>query len=186
LREVILRADPHATRLWLARAHDLLADLDRGRIPLDHAALDALPQRKAVDHLRALLIATKILPPDPGRQPRRLEAELPTLLADLDPDHRTLAEQWIRWKVLPRLRQLTDTGREPAIPVSNTRRQIEQVVVFLTGLQHASRHLGQCHQHDLDSWFARPGAIHWALRPFLTWARRHRHLPADLHLPRTR
>src|SRR4029453_7628821 len=98
-----------------------------GRIPLDHATLDALPQRKAVDHLRALLIAAAILPPDPGRQLRRLEGGLPPLPAAPDPDHRPLTEQWTRWKVLPRLRQLTAADREPAIPVNNTRRQIEQV-----------------------------------------------------------
>ena len=77
LREVLLRADPLSTRLWLERAHDLLTDLDQGRIPLEHTALDALPHRKAIEHLRALLIATAVLPPDPGRDLRWLDHDIP-------------------------------------------------------------------------------------------------------------
>ena len=41
------------------------------------------PHRKAVEHLRALLIATEILPPDPGRDLRWLDRDLPALLGEL-------------------------------------------------------------------------------------------------------
>jgi hypothetical protein len=183
LREVLLRADPLSTRLWLDRAHDLLTDLDQDRIPLEHTALDALPHRKAVEHLRALLIATAVLPPDPGRDLRWLDRDIPALLAGLSPQHQQLAHQWIRWVVLPRLRTLVDQGREVTASVTNARRQIEQVAAFLTALHDAGRDLGTCTQHDIDAWFAQPAAICRVVRPFLAWARRHRHLPASLRLP---
>ena len=185
LREVLLRADPLSTRLWLERAHDLLTDLDQGRIPLEHTALDALPHRKAVEHLRALLIATAVLPPDPGRDLRWLDHDIPALLAGLSPQHQQLAHQWIRWIVLPRLRTMVEHGREMTASVTNARRQIEQVTAFLTALHHTGRHLDACTQHDIDAWFAQPAAIRRVIRPFLAWARRHRHLPASLHLPPT-
>ena len=185
LREVLLRADPLSTRLWLDRAHDLLTDLDQGRIPLEHTALDALPHRKAVEHLRALLIATAVLPPDPGRDLRWLDHDIPALLAGLSPQHQQLAHQWIRWVVLPRLRTMVERGREVTASVTNARRQIEQVTAFLTALHHTGRHLDACTQHDIDAWFAQPAAIRRVIRPFLAWARRHRHLPASLQLPPT-
>lgn len=185
LREVILRAEPLTTRRWLDRAHDLLVDLRDARVPLDHAALDALPRRKAVEHLRALLIATGILPPDPARLVRRLEADMPDLLRELDRDHQQLAARWIRWAVLPRLRRMAEQERDLAVPANNARRKIEQVAAFLTQLQRVDRSLSRCTQHDLDDWFAGPGAIRWVMRPFLSWARRNRHLAPGLTIPRS-
>jgi len=183
LREAILRAEPLTTRRWLDRAHQLLVDVHYGRIPLDHATLDMLPQRKAVEHLRALLIATGILPPDPAGEVRRLEAGAPDLLRELDRDHQQLAIRWVRWAVLPRLRTMAEREHDMAVPAWNARRKIEQVAKFLTELQRDSRHLSECTQHDVDNWFAGPGAIRWVIRPFLVWARRNRHLPAQITLP---
>lgn len=73
LRPVILAAEPLTTRRWLRRAHDLLTGLDQGLVPLDHSTLDDLPHTKSVEHLRALLVAAEILPPDPAGPIRRLE-----------------------------------------------------------------------------------------------------------------
>jgi hypothetical protein len=182
LREVILCAEPLTTRRWLNRSSSLLEGLDHGRIPLTHESLDALPKRKAAEHLRALLIATGILDPDPGRALRRLEATIPALLAPLDAEHRKLTTRWVQWAVLPRLRALDDRPRI-ATAVSNARRKIEQTVAFFTELQHAGRDLGECTQHDVDVWFAGPGAARWQVGPFLTWARQRRHLPAQITLP---
>jgi hypothetical protein len=38
----------------------------------------------------------------------------------------------------------------------------------------------------VDAWFAAPPATAAHVRSFLAWARRHRHLPTDLHLPPSR
>lgn len=185
LREVILRAEPLTTRRWLNRAHDLLTGLHDGSIRLEHAVLDRLPQRKAVEHLRALLISTEILPPDPTRELRWLENRLPQLLADLNEQHHQIATRWIRWAVLARLRRLAEHGGELTLPVRNERRKIEQVAAFLGLLEADQRGLGDCSQHDIDNWFASTGAIRSRLRPFLAWAQRHRHLPTGLTLPPT-
>lgn len=184
LRTSILAAEPLTTRRWLARTRDLLRDLDTGRIPLSHDSLDRFPQRRAAEHLRALLIAAGLLEPDPHRGLRRLEARIPDLTAPLDHEHRQLVTRWLNWKVLPRLRTLDEQQRAD-ISVRNATRQVEQVVAFLTGLQDAGMHLGEITQHDIDSWFAGPGAIRHVVRPFLTWARQNRQLPRRIELPPT-
>ena len=185
LREAILRAEPLTTRRWLDRAHQLLGDVHYGRIPLVHAALDMLPQRKAVEHLRALMISCEIMPPDDGRELRWLENDLTAMLADLDGAHSQVVTAWIRWAVLPRLRRRLADGRELTTSVTNDRRKIEQVGAFLLVLQTQGKALDQCGQHDLDTWFAGPGVIRGRLRPFLAWAQRRKHLPAALTLPPT-
>jgi hypothetical protein len=185
LREAILRAEPLTTRRWLDRAHQLLGDVHYGRIPLDHATLDRLPQRKAVEHLRALMISCEIMPADEGRELRWLENDLTAMLADLDGAHSQVVTAWIRWAVLPRLRRRLADGRELTTSVTNDRRKIEQVVAFLLVLQTQGMALDQCGQHDLDTWFAGPGVIRGRLRPFLAWTQRRKHLPAALTLPPT-
>lgn len=184
LRESILRAEPPTTRRWLARTRELLNALDTRRLPLSHDTLDELPQRHAAEHLRALLIAAGLLEPDPHRGLRRLEALIPTLLARLDPEHRQLTTRWLHWKVLPRLR-LLDEQRRVDISTRNARRQIEQVIGFLAGLQNNGRHLDETTQHDIDSWFAGTGAIRQVVRPFLTWARQNRQISRHIELPPT-
>ena len=101
LRPAILAAEPFTTRRWLDRAGDLLTGLDQERIGLDHAVLDGLPQRKAVEHLRALLIESGVLPPDPTGVLRRLEANLDHLLAGLVEQHHQIVRRWIRWRCCP-------------------------------------------------------------------------------------
>ncbi len=111
LRPAILAAEPLTTGRWLGRNTDLLTSLNQGRISLDHATLDTLPNTKAIEHLRALLISTEILPPDPAGMIRRLEHNLDTMLRGLDHDHQRAVTRWIRWKVLPPLRAAG--GRRP-------------------------------------------------------------------------
>lgn len=185
LRAAILLAEPATTRRWLDRANRMLTDVHYGRIALDHAALDMLLQRKAVEHVRALMISCEILPPDKGRELRWLENDLPTMLANLDGAHSQVVTAWIRWAVLPRLRRLLADGCELSTSVTNDRRKIEQVVAFLVVLQTQGTTLDQCGQYDLDTWFAGPGVIRGRLRPFLAWAQRRKHLRTALTLPPT-
>mgnify|MGYP001233773801 FL=1 len=183
LRPVVLAAEPLTTRRWLRRAHTLLDDLNQERTRLDHASLDQLPQRRAVEHLRALLIATNILPPDPAGPVRRLEASLGQALAHLDPAHRRTIRRWARWKLLPPLRQRVDQNRDLGTSVANARRRIEQTAAFVATLEHRGRTLTETTQHDIDQWFSGPGASRWNARPFLAWCQQHHHLPTRLELP---
>ncbi|MST33081.1 hypothetical protein GHK86_10155, partial [Acidimicrobiaceae bacterium USS-CC1] len=182
LRPAILAAEPLTTGRWLKRSRQLLAAVHNGRVPLDHEALDTLGHPRSVEYLRALMISAGILPPDTGRDLRRLERDLPDLLAAVAGQDRKAVTSWVRWAVLHRLRRL-DPGRL-ALAVSNDRRKIRQVTAFTATLAEQGRCLSTCTQADLDTWFAGPGAARWSLRPFLAWAARRHHLPARLELPR--
>jgi hypothetical protein len=186
LREVILAAEPLTTRRWLDRSRDLLDGLNQGSIRLDHATLDSLPHRHSVEHLRALLITTGLLPADEIGPLRRLESGIPVLLTDLSDPHAQVVTRWIRWKVLPSLRQLHERGTELPQPVANRRREINEVATFLAGLQSRGKTLEHADQVDLDTWFRQPGAVRQQVRPFLAWAQRHKQVPAHLALPPTR
>jgi len=183
LRPVILAAEPLTTRRWLSRHTNLLTSLDQGFISLDHATLDTLPHPKAVEHLRALLISTDILPPDPTGIIRRLENSLDSLLAGLDHGHHRTVTRWIHWKVLPPLRQRATDGLAMENAAANSRRRIEHTVAFLPPLQGNGGTLANTTQHDIDTWFGRPGAGLWNARPFLAWAQERKHLPGHLELP---
>lgn len=185
LRDVILTAEPLTARRWLTRNHDLLQDLDTGRIPMAHASLDSLPTPRAAEHLRALLISTAILDPDPGRAVRKLENALPDMLEPLTDEHRRIMTRWIRWAVVPHLRSIPDPQRLPTA-VQNARRKIEQTLLFLLTLQGDGRTLTACTQYDVDVWFAGPGTARWFLSPFLTWARQHQHVDTSVRAPGSR
>ena len=184
LRASILAAEPRTARRWLDRTRDVLQGFDSGRVPLTHQALDQLPQPRAAEHLRALLITAGLLEPDPHRALRRFEARIPDMLDPLDSEHRQIAARWLRWKLVARFRSMDDEDRI-YFAVRNGIRQVDQVVTFLLTLEAAGRHLSETHQHDLDSWFAGPGYARHVVRPFLTWARHSRLLPRHLELPPT-
>ena len=176
-------ADQKGTLNWLrrSRAALVLTDLASGRIPLTHDGLDTLGPNRAIEHLRALLVASGALPAD-HRPVARLEATARELLGTLDhPDRRTLAA-WVRWKLVPGVRRRAEAGHDAGISAANGRRALHEVLRFLLGLHQAGRELATCTQADVDRWFAQPGAAQWDIRSFLVWCRRHQHLPA-LDLP---
>jgi len=182
LRPAILAAEPLTTRRWLDRTRDLLIDLNEQRVPLDHTVLDDLPHPSAVEHLRALLVAVGVLAPDSLGPVRRLEADLANWVSTLDDPKDKLVTRWVRWKVLPRLRRRHEDGLDLHDAVCNARRQIRQVVAFFDVL--GQRSLEDLTQHEIDDWFAGPGAMRWEVRAFLAWAQQARHIPARIELPR--
>ncbi|MEH1129420.1 hypothetical protein [Micromonospora sp. CPCC 206061] len=188
LRQAILAADPVATRAWLMRPRttSILADLHHGRLEFSHAALDALPVGRDLEHLRALLVAAGALPTDPHRLLDRLAVELTDTIGGCgEPDRRVL-HTWIRWRLLARLRRTADTGADLTAPIYHARATVGQVTDFVTHLHRASRTLATCQQADLDEFFTATPSTSSHIRSFLTWAQRRRHLPGTLQLPPSR
>ena len=185
LRGAILAAEPHATRAWLKRRRtgQLLAALHDGRIECTHAALDALPPGRDLQHLRALLVAAGALPSDPHRLVDRLGDELTARLRGLPDVDRRVAQAWLRWRVLAKLRHAADAGRDLTTAIHNARATVPQVVAFITSLHGSGRDLGTSRQTDIDGWFAAPPATRAHVRSFLTWAHRRRHMPKAITLP---
>jgi hypothetical protein len=165
------------------RTGQLLAQLHDGRIDCSHAALDALPPGRDLQHLRALLVAAGALASDPHRLVDRLGEELTDRLRGLPGADGRVARAWLRWRVLAKLRHAADTGGDLTTAIYNARGTIPQVVAFITALHSAGRDLGTCQQTDIDNWFATPPATRSHVRSFLTWAHRCRHMPKAINLP---
>ena len=130
LRTPILAAEPFTTRRWLTKTADVLTALHSGRLPLTHDTLDALPAGPTVAHLRALLVAAGLLPDDPLRAVDQFDAEMRTLLTDIDPHDRRVLASWLRWQVLPRLRNVRSRRRDLAAAIRQARTPIRQAIAF--------------------------------------------------------
>lgn len=187
LRTPILAAEAMTTRRWLDRPliAGLLADLDTGRLPLTHAALDAQPASRAVEHLRDLLLASGSLPPDPHRLLQQFQDSSQQLLRTCEVNDARIVRSWLRWQVLPRLRRHLEGPVDIRGAVWNAKRTLKQVVAFVTALEASDRTLASCEQADLDNWFSSRQATPHFVRPFLAWAQRTKHLPSTVTLPPT-
>ena len=91
----------------------MLSGLADGSIPLTHQALDELPQRPALTHLRQTLVAVGALPWR-DEEIARLEAFLHGLLdAQPDPERRRLLHRYLIWHLVRRIRRRNDGKPAP-------------------------------------------------------------------------
>ena len=189
LRDAVLAADnPQQIRRWLAgpAITEILTALAAGRLPLEHASLDHASTEHNTAHLRALLIAAGLLA-DVDRSVERFHAAVGPLLKRIAaPADQIVVRTWLTWQVEPRLRRRIEHDRSVAHTAANARATLITVIGFLEDLHASERTLADCRQGDIDRWFAQPGAAVRRLRPFLAWARKHRHLPFALQLPEAR
>ena len=189
VRAAIAAADnPAIVRKWLrtSTAGQLLERLAGGEVPLTHDTLDDTGDDRSIHRLRALLVASGALP-DEDRRLEQLERffdqYLNTRIAD--PADRKVVRAWLRWQVLPRLRQRADSGKSMAYSANNARGALHSVAELLDQLSGHDRNLQTATQADLDGWFAHPGANRWLARPFLVWTRQRHHLSRQIQLPPT-
>ncbi|OIQ75395.1 hypothetical protein GALL_429390 [mine drainage metagenome] len=173
------------TRRWLRRPAitSLLTALDSGRLPLTHTTLDARPASRAVEHVRALLVAAGALDPDPDRPIDRLQHDSDQMLVALNVHDARIVRAWLHWHVLPRLRRHHEGTADLGAAVANARRTLACVIEFLATVEATGRTLACVRPSDIDSWFAGPRARPHAVRPFLASARRTRVLPLAIRLP---
>ena len=148
---------PQSGVAWLRRSaitRETLQDLARDRMPCSHGALDGAGADRAVEYLRLLLIRYGALPP----RDRRLADFQRWAAAKLDTignaEHRRLLERFLRWRLLRHLR----SGGTTAAPVGHgpyqrAKQRLTVAIAFLTWLDGRGRHLGDCTQHDIDTWF---------------------------------
>jgi hypothetical protein len=141
---------------WLSKPSvaPVLSGLADGTIPLTHQALDELPRRPAIDHLRQTLVAVGALPWR-DEEMTRLEAHLHGLLdAQDDPERRRLLHRYLIWHLVRGMR-----SRNNGKPVTRqqallTRRLARGAIAFLEWLDTAGLALESLRQADLDQWLA--------------------------------
>ena len=176
---------PQATLRWLTneRTTEILAAASSTH--LSHETLDSFGTGPAVEHLRAMLVAANLLAVD-VRPLARLQAAAAEIISGVDGADRAVIKGWANWSVLPRIRRRADQGKDLTNSAANARRSLLEVTRLLINLHGRGQTLATCTQGDLDAWFAQPGVAHHAVRPFLAWAQRRKHLPGGLIVPACR
>jgi GrpB-like predicted nucleotidyltransferase (UPF0157 family) len=144
---------PGTAAAWLDRsqAPSILQSLDAGT-GLTHAALDALPPGKPVEHLRSVLVAIGTLP-HRDEQMARLERWTTTVIAGRDdPGQRQLLHSYAVWHLVRRLRRRTEGTDTTHDQLVGVRQHIKAAIAFLDWLTARHLTLGTCRQNDLDAW----------------------------------
>lgn len=166
---------PQRVLLWLRHRAPagVLTDLAGRSGRVTHEVLDQLRPVRSVQHLRAALVAGRVLPPRDENL-----AQLPgwidkTTARLADPAERRVVRAFATWHHLHRLR------RQPT-PVTDEqvhamRADIKTAVHLLVWLRNHGTALATCRQSDIDEWAADQTWRHDHARTFLTWAVRNRH-----------
>jgi hypothetical protein len=166
--------NPRSAIRWLSRSAGarLLASLAVGETEMTHAALDALPQSKPLQHLRHMLVHAGVLP---GRSEylERISPWLDQLLAGQPADDSNLIRAYAQWDVLRRARQRA--GQRPFTHGSGRRARamIRIALELLIWLREREQPLNELHQGDIEEWLsAHPGRQSYLINGFLKWANR--------------
>ena len=178
LKEALAATDPPGTALrWLAKepVATILADIASGHRQLTHAALDELPQRTILAHLRSVLVATGTLPPR-DEQMARLERFLDNVLATrTNPGQREILHRYAVWHLLRRLRRRNNGQATTHEQYAVVHQHVRAAVVLLDWLAAQHLTLGSCGQADLDRWLSGSEASHrYQAGHFVRWAARQR------------
>ncbi|HEU5002395.1 MAG TPA: Fis family transcriptional regulator [Actinomycetota bacterium] len=161
---------------WLrsARVQEMLRQLASGEVALTHAAIDALPASRTVEHMRELLVAHGALP---GRD-RYLAAFqrwcAPKLASVADPEHRRAVEAFVRWHVLPHLRNHAADTAVGTNSFLRAKQSVTTAIELLEWLSQRGRSLAEWTQGDVDAWFAGGTSTRKLSHPFAYWAIRTR------------
>jgi hypothetical protein len=163
LRREIAGAEHAVTAMrWAAKPSiaPVLSGLADGSIALTHQALDGLPQRPALAHLRQTLVATGALPWR-DEEMTRLEAFLHGLLDfQADPERRRLLHRYLIWHLVRRMRSRNNGKPATRQQALLTRRLARGAIAFLDWLGSAGLTMGTCQQADLDRWLASGQAVY--------------------------
>ncbi|WP_371665811.1 site-specific integrase [Streptomyces sp. NBC_01241] len=189
LRERLVQVDhPNYAITWLRKANvqSTITALVREHPKITHAALDAMPPSKTLDHFRSMLISTGALEfRDEGLV--RLEREVDETITRYSPgEHQRALRGFIDWHLLRRLRgRLED---KPASPqqLRNVKSHLVAAVAFLRWLEGCGTTLSRCAQADVEKYLNTKPAYAKQCSAFVRWAVRHRYAKSSIKAPATR
>ena len=156
LIDALCDRNPFGLTRWLTRNPDVVAELHdaaTGQRELSHERLDTFNPSQ-VEHLRRQLVEAGVLP-ERDHHLGRFDRWSATFLAAIDdPAHRHLIATYTTWHVRRHLTTALETGTLRGSSTRCARRHIRVALVFLQWLDDHQRGLADCHQADLDHWFA--------------------------------
>jgi hypothetical protein len=169
---------PDTALVWTARpkVRDLLTGLAGDDRRLTHGILDEFPADKTLAHLRAVLVATGVLP---ARDERLVKLErwiTAALDAREDPSQRPILHGYAIWHHLRRLRQRLGAAHATHLQALNIRCHLTAATNFLDWLAAENLTLASCTQPDLDRWASGKDITYRAeTAHFVRWSVTHRH-----------
>jgi hypothetical protein len=186
LRSRLLEAPrPDRIIIWLydQRVCQLLQDLSTGRAEVTHDALDRMTPRRAVTHLRQLLVSVGLIERRDEHVARfdRITAER---INGQAPHHKEVLTRFARWRLRPHLSQAASRAPLRAGQVSNAVQKLRVAASFLDWLDERNVTLAGLDQFSVDTWFATPPTTRRSVATFLKWAIRSGQCPRRLKVPK--
>ncbi|QIZ01035.1 hypothetical protein HEP87_54450 [Streptomyces sp. S1D4-11] len=151
LREALLGGPrPLSSLKWLRTNPKLLISMGTGTIPVDHAALDALPRSRATETFRSQLVATGCLPKR-NNYAADSQSWLNSYLVDVAAtDHRLHLHEYGTWRLLPRIHQPRDSRPQTYSTLQYAKSRIKAAESFLAWLAQRDTPLAKVTQADVD------------------------------------
>lgn len=180
----LLGDDDGTIRPELGALCEILRQLETGD-QLTHAALDALPAGKPVEHLRSVLVVVGTLPAR-DEQMARLERWITDTIAErADPDEQQLLRRYALWHILRRLRGRLDGAHATHSQLATARQHVRAAITLLDWLTTNGLVLATAGQGDLDTWLTSDDAVHRReAGHFVRWANREK--LTSLEIPASR
>ncbi|WP_238963736.1 hypothetical protein KN248_008145 [Mycobacterium paraintracellulare] len=165
---------PESILTWMRNVDtaNLLAQIGTRELQLSHAAFDALPPSRNVEHLREMLVHHRMMPSrgDPimfrfeiwvGQQLKSLEAT---------PAIRVPIEQYTHWHHLRRLREPSQRPRNMDNATRFAKQQITEATKFLRWLLDEHRTvIANLRQEHIDSYLSEGPTTRTAVLNFIRW-----------------
>jgi hypothetical protein len=171
---------PKSALAWLERspAAALLHELSQLDQPLTHQILDRYEPHKAIDYLRNVLVAGKVLPPR-DEYLVMLDRWAATAVARVvDPAERRIVRGFVSWHQLRRLRDRSQQHTITAAQGGRARAEVRAAIALISWLHDNGATLATCDQHLIDRWLADGRSTNHNARAFLLWTHRNRHTSA--------
>ncbi|MFD7258902.1 XRE family transcriptional regulator [Streptomyces sp. NPDC059874] len=169
---------------WLRRENSgakTLPQLATRQDEITHDVLDSLPQDAVTRYVRAVLVATAVLP---RRQEHfaQLELWLDSVLEQLPTHQARIIRPFAEWHVVRDARRRAERGRYTAGSASADRTDVRVAIEFLTWLDDHQLDLATVAQEDLDLWLTAHPTRRRGLSSFIRWTVARR-LTAKLSVP---
>lgn len=172
---------PESIYTWMrgAQTKKLLIQIGTREVELTHEALDLIPESRAVEHLREMLVHHYVLPYR-DRQLAKFERWLETRLRELSvrPDIQSPVETFARWHHLKRLRTLASEGPIRNTSINSAKQEITAAGSFLAWLEaEYGLTSAETRQEHLDEYLSTGPSTRFRLRNFIVWLNKKKNIP---------
>jgi hypothetical protein len=180
LREQLLRGDrPESIYTWLrnGKVREALALMGASTFEFTHESVDELPGGRHINHLRAILTESGVLP-HRDETLQRFELWLGAQLEPLSRDVRRPVERFATWHHLRSIRRDSFDTTDSLPAVHNARQEIVAAIRFVAWLKsERGRPLSECRQADVDLWLSSGPSTRYNVGQFLITSARERLAP---------